>query len=165
MSDSIKKIIFGSVSNYIPLKIGIHVILQYLGNNPSIDKNNKKDKLIIKQRKKKEEKIKPFTPKKYINKDKDKTSNVIKNSNSGINNKINSLNLNLLNNSLNKISKKDESFITHLKNNKMLILKQRACSTHRQKQKSPKIKSMKNTFIEKEKEKEIKTEINVDVKK
>ena len=54
MSDSIKKIIFGSVSNYIPLKIGIHVILQYLGNNPSIDKNNKKEKLIIKQRKKKE---------------------------------------------------------------------------------------------------------------
>ena len=164
ISDSIKKILFGSVSNSIPLKIGIHVIMQYLVNSNNLDKNNKKDKLNFKQRKKNENKVKPFTPKKLINKD--NTSDTIKNSNSGVNNKMNSLNINLLNSSINRVSKKGESFISHF-NNKNLFLKERACSTHRPKQKSPTIKSMKNTFKDKDKEieKEIKTEVNIEDKK
>ena len=162
VSNSIKKVLFGSVSNSIPLKIGIHIILQYLGNNINIEKNNKKEKVMFKQRKKKDNKEESYTPKKLISKD--KTSDTIKNSNSGVNNKINSININLFNSSINRFTKKGESFISNF-NNKPLFMKERACSTHRQKQKSPKIKSMKNTFKDKEIEKDIKTEENIEDKK
>ena len=154
MTDSIKKILFGGKSNYTPLKIGIHTTLQYIGGESTIDANNKKEKLDIKQRKKKEEKTKPFTPKKLLNKD--KTFRVINNSNSGLNNKLNSINL--MNNSINKISKKEEPFFTHIKNNKTYRGHQRTCSSQRQTENSPKLKSMKNTF--RGKYKEIKTENN-----
>ena len=154
MSDSVKKLLFGSMTNYIPLKIGIHTTLQYIGGESTLDANSKKEKLTINQKKKKN----PFTPTKYINKD--KTFNVICTSNSGLNNKINSNNL--LNNSISKISKKDDSHLTRIKNNKTYRGDQRACSTQRQKESSPKIKSMKNTFRDKNKniKTEIKTEIN-----
>jgi hypothetical protein len=81
MTDSIKKLLFGSIANSVPLKISIHCTLQYLGGNNTIDKKEKKekkDKLTYKPNKtiqKKEEKITPFTPTKFINSN--KTFNVI----------------------------------------------------------------------------------------
>ena len=159
MTDSIKKLLFGSIMNSIPLKIGIHATLQYLGGNSNtIEKNDKKEKLTIKKtninNEKKEEKLNPFSPPKFAIKDK-----YFSNSNSGFNNKINSKNL--LNNSVNKIQKKGDSFISNLKNNKSQRKHQRSSSNKRQNQNnenSPKIKSIKNTFKGKDKEKEINNE-------
>ena len=158
MTDSIKKLLFGSITNSVPLKISIHCTLQYLGGSNTIDKKDKKDKLTYKPNKtiqKKEEKIKPFTPTKFINSN--KTFNVIINSNSGFNNKIEPKNA--LNNSVNKIPKKGDSFIANLKYSKNQKA-QRSSSTERQNQKnqSKKIKSKKK--IGKENEKEKKTEQN-----
>jgi len=158
MTDSIKKLLFGSITNSVPLKISIHCTLQYLGGSNTIDKKDKKDKLTYKPNKtipKKEEKIKPFTPTKFINSN--KTFNVIINSNSGFNNKIEPKNA--LNNSVNKIPKKGDSFISNLKSSKNQKA-QRSSSTERQNQKnqSKKIKSKKK--IGKENEKEVKTEQN-----
>ena len=56
MTDSIKKILFGSVENALPLKIGIHATLQYLGGENTIETSNKKEKLSIKQKKKEKKK-------------------------------------------------------------------------------------------------------------
>ena len=160
MTDSIKKLLFGSVENAIPLKIGIHATLQYLAGENSIDTSNKKEKLVLKQKKKKEEKMKLFSPKPIISKD--KSLNVIANSNSCLNNKINSKIL--LNNSTNKVPKKGESFISNVKNNKTYKGHKRACSTQRQAPPQP--KPMKNTFRGKQNEKEkMKTEINQDNEK
>jgi len=158
MTDSIKKLLFGSITNSVPLKISIHCTLQYLGGSNTIDKKDKKDKLTYKPNKtipKKEEKIKPFTPTKFINSN--KTFNVIINSNSGFNNKIEPKNA--LNNSVNKIPKKGDSFISNLKSSKNQKA-QRSSSTERQNQKnqSKKIKSKKK--IGEENEKEVKTEQN-----
>ena len=50
MSDSIKKLLFGSAINAISLKIGIHVTLQYLSGDNRNDKNERKDKLMFKQK-------------------------------------------------------------------------------------------------------------------
>ena len=159
MTDSIKKLLFGSIANSVPLKINIHCTLQYLGGSNTIDKKDKKDKLTYKPNKtnqKKEEKIKPFTPTKFINSN--KTFNVITNSNSGFNNKIEQKNA--LNNSVNKIPKKGDSFISSLKSNKNQKA-QRSSSTERQSQKnqSKKIKSKKKIIMN-ENEKEIKPEQN-----
>jgi len=158
MTDSLKKLLFGSIANSVPLKISIHCTLQYLGGSNTIDKKERKDKLTYKPNKsnqKKEEKIKPFTPTKFINSN--KTFNVIINSNSGFNNKIEQKNM--LNNSVNKIPKKGDSFIVSLKNSKNQKV-QRSSSTERQSQKnqSKKIKSKKK--ISKENETEINTEHN-----
>ena len=134
MTDSIKKLLFGSIANSVPLKISIHCTLQYLGGSNTIDKKDKKDNLTYKPNKtnqKKEEKIKPFTPTKFINSN--KTFNVIINSNSGFNNKIEQKNA--LNNSVNKIPKKGDSFISNLKSNKNQKA-QRSSSTDRQSQKN-----------------------------
>ena len=155
MTDSIKKLLFGSITNSVPLKISIHCTLQYLGGSNTIDKKDKKDKLTYKPNKtiqKKEEKIKPFTPTKFINSN--KTFNVIINSNSGFNNKIEPKNA--LNNSVNKIPKKGDSFIANLKYSKNQKA-QRSSSTERQNQKnqSKKIKSKKKIGKENEKEKKM----------
>ena len=160
MTDSIKKLLFGNISNYVPLKIGIHATLQYLGGGVegnNTEKSDKKQKIFLKTKKKKEDKIKPFSPTKLISKD--KSFNIIKNSSSGFNNKINSINI--LNNSVNKTHRNGESFISN-KNNKTYRGHKRSNSSQRQKQNSPKLKSMKNMIKEKEKDKdkEIKTEIN-----
>ena len=167
MTDSIKKLLFGSISNYIPLKIGIHATLQYIQGDNTNDKSNKKEKLNTKQKKKKDDKINSnsFTPKKVVNKDKDKDKqqfNAIRSSYSGLNNKINSLNsINVLNNSITTKSKKGEAFFSHIQNNKTFRGHQRAVSTQRQNQQNtPKVKSMKNTFRANDRKKEIKTEIN-----
>ena len=50
MSDSIKKLLFGSAINAISLKIGIHCTLQYLTGDNRNDKNERKDKLMFKQK-------------------------------------------------------------------------------------------------------------------
>ena len=147
MTDSIKKLLFGSITNSVPLKISIHCTLQYLGGSNTIDKKDKKDKLTYKPNK--------TIQTKFINSN--KTFNVIINSNSGFNNKIEPKNA--LNNSVNKIPKKGDSFIANLKYSKNQKA-QRSSSTERQNQKnqSKKIKSKKK--IGKENEKEKKTEQN-----
>ena len=44
MTDSIKKLLFGNISNYIPLKIGIHATLQYLGGGVEGNNTEKSDR-------------------------------------------------------------------------------------------------------------------------
>ena len=189
MSDSIKKVLFGSTSNAIPLKIGIHATLQYLlgasenkvaDKNEKTEKSEKKDKVIFKQKnytkKEKEKKINPFTPKKYSQRD--KPVNSISTSNSGFGTRLsynnynhkhnNSNNNTALNSSLNRLHKKVESsFISSMKYKNINIKDHPwTSSSQRQNLSSAKMRSVRNTHREMEKnkekkeEREIKTENN-----
>ncbi len=190
MSDSIKKLLFGSVANAIPLKIGIHATLQYFsgGDNKTGEKSEKKEKdksekkekeksekkekgmLVQKNNIKKEKKIDPFTPRKFSN-IKDKNINNINVSNNGFSTRLSYNNYNIhnknnaLNSSLNRLPKKGESFLSSKKYIKNTKDQPRTSSSQRQNQSSSKMRSVKNTHRDMLKNKEKREERGIKTEK